>query len=103
MAGSYTTSPGLAAAKDVFEESKEALGTLAAGYGIAYPVGLLSKVLFMQFIPLLLKADMKKERALLCIPGMETEKMQYESKSHLLSGLTIVTAVILFGILVGSV
>ncbi|MFI3228963.1 MAG: hypothetical protein R3Y23_02195 [Bacillota bacterium] len=56
--GRFTTStPGLSAAV-------EATSSLASiGYGIAYPFGVISVVIFVQIMPKLLKTDMDAERA----------------------------------------
>ena len=59
LTGALTSTPGLAAAQ-------EAAGTLAplaaTGYAIAYPFGVVSKVLFVQLVPKMLRADMAAER-----------------------------------------
>lgn len=57
MAGALTTTPGLAAAI-------EATGSnmVSIGYGIAYPFGVISVVLFVQLIPIILKINIKEER-----------------------------------------
>jgi putative transport protein len=56
--GALTSSPGLGAAL-------EAAGgniLVTIGYTIAYPFGVVSVVLFVQFIPVLMKVDISKER-----------------------------------------
>ena len=59
MTGGMTSTPGFSSAM----ESKFANGeVLAAGYGIAYLFGILGKVLFMQMMPKLLRADLEQER-----------------------------------------
>lgn len=57
MAGALTTTPGLAAAI-------EATGSdvVSVGYGIAYPFGVISVVLFVQLMPHILKINIKEER-----------------------------------------
>ena len=57
MAGALTTTPGLAAAI-------EATGSdiVSVGYGIAYPFGVISVVLFVQLMPIILKVNIKEER-----------------------------------------
>ena len=54
--GALTSTPGLAAA---IEATGSDLASI--GYGIAYPIGVLGVVLFVQIIPKLLKADIAKE------------------------------------------
>ncbi len=59
MTGSLTSTPGLAAAIEAAGEQ----GELASiGYGIAYPFGVISVVLFVQLTPRVLKANMDDER-----------------------------------------
>jgi len=55
-AGAMTSTPGLAAAL-------EATGSdlASVGYGVTYPFGVVGVVLFVQFIPRLLKAEMPEE------------------------------------------
>ena len=57
LTGALTTTPGLAA-------GLEATGSdlVSVGYGIAYPFGVISVVLFVQLIPRLLHADLEEER-----------------------------------------
>lgn len=59
MTGALTSTPGLAAAKDVAADEAKC----TAGYGIGYLFGVLGVVLFVQILPRLLRADMDKERA----------------------------------------
>lgn len=57
LTGSLTSTPGLASAL-------EATGSnmVSIGYGIAYPFGVISVVLFIQLMPLILHVDLQKER-----------------------------------------
>ncbi|MDO4197509.1 MAG: hypothetical protein Q4D13_00800 [Erysipelotrichaceae bacterium] len=57
LTGALTTTPGLATAIEVTGSDM-----VSVGYGIAYPFGVISVVLFMQVMPLILKADISKER-----------------------------------------
>ena len=67
MAGAFTTSPGLAAAREAVA-GEAAAASVSAGYGIIYPVGVVCKVLFIQILPRLLHADMAYERTLIGPP-----------------------------------
>lgn len=60
MTGALTSTPGLAAAKEVGTAVQQ--DAAVAGYGIAYLYGVLGVVLFVQIIPKLLKIDIAKER-----------------------------------------
>jgi len=58
MAGALTSTPGFSAAMEVAPDAMK----VTAGYGIGYLFGVLGVVLFVQFIPKLLKVDMTRER-----------------------------------------
>lgn len=60
MAGALTTTPGLAAAIEATQSDMVSLG-----YGIAYPFGVISVVLFVQLMPKLLHVNLETERRLL--------------------------------------
>lgn len=103
LTGAFTTSPGFAAAKEA-AATAEAVGNVAAGYGIVYPVGVVCKVLFIQLIPKLLHADMARERQLIAVP---TQKAASPSQKPLLHvdplGLFSFALAMILGILLGSV
>ena len=67
MAGAFTTSPGLAAAREAVS-GPGAAASVAAGYGIIYPVGVVCKVLFVQILPRVLHVDMDYERSQIQLP-----------------------------------
>ncbi len=69
LSGALTSTPGFSAAKDAADASFESLITL--GHAIAYPMGVVGVVLFVQLLPKFLKSDMNKERELLKIGGAE--------------------------------
>ncbi len=58
MSGALTSTPGLAAAKEVAQNPSLA----SIGYGIAYPFGVIGVVLFVQLMPKILRVDIAKER-----------------------------------------
>lgn len=53
--GALTSTPGLAAAKEITSDAA------ATGYAIAYPFGVIGVVLFVQLVPKLLKANIAEE------------------------------------------
>lgn len=59
MTGALTSTPGLAAAKEVARDADQ----VVAGYGIAYLFGVLGVVLFVQFVPRMLKVNIEEENA----------------------------------------
>ncbi|MDT8861318.1 YidE/YbjL duplication [Alkalihalobacillus sp. MEB130] len=67
MTGALTSTPGLAAA---LQATNDPLASV--GYGIAYPFGVVSVVLFVQLLPRLLKIDLLKD-AQLAIDPAKTE------------------------------
>ncbi|NJP39211.1 aspartate:alanine exchanger family transporter [Alkalicoccus luteus] len=56
MSGALTSTPGLAAAIDATGD-----GAASVGYGIAYPVGVLAVVLFVQLFPKLFRVNLMQE------------------------------------------
>ena len=72
FAGSLTSTPALAAATEAL---KDAGSGTSIGYGIAYPFGVISVVLFVQLLPRLLKYD------------LEAIATQNETESHTDSGV----------------
>ncbi|HOW23957.1 MAG TPA: permease [Sedimentibacter sp.] len=76
LTGALTSTPGLAAAVEAAGEN----GYLASiGYGIAYPFGVVSVVLFVQLIPKILKADMDKEREVLVMAANNKTKLTLDN------------------------
>jgi putative transport protein len=57
FAGSLTSTPALAAALDIASDP----GAVSVGYGIAYPIGAIGVVLFVQFFPRMLRIDLQKK------------------------------------------
>lgn len=53
--GALTSTPGLAAAKEITTDAA------ATGYAIAYPFGVIGVVLFVQLVPKMLKANIQEE------------------------------------------
>lgn len=58
LAGALTSTPGLAAALEATGSESAAIG-----YGVAYPFGVISVVIFVQLMPKLLGLDVASERA----------------------------------------
>lgn len=57
FAGAMTSTPGLAAALEAMGDAPE----VSVGYGIAYPIGVVGVVLFVQLLPRLLRIDLAEE------------------------------------------
>jgi putative transport protein len=58
FAGAMTSTPALAAAQEAFLSHS---AQVAIGYGIAYPIGVVGVVLYVQLLPQLLKIDLARE------------------------------------------
>ena len=101
MTGSFTTSPGFAAAREAVGTA-EAISRVAAGYGVAYPIGVVCKVLAIQLIPRFLHANMEKERALIALPHRQESSDRARRRIEPW-GLLTFSFTIVFGILLGSV
>ncbi len=99
MAGALTTTPGLAAAI-------EATGSdlVSLGYGIAYPFGVISVVVFVQAMPRILHVDIGKARmeyqAVNDLPRQSSQVKLFSCDSRGFFGFSL--AVVL-GILLGKV
>ena len=99
LSGALTTTPGLAAAL-------EATGSdlVSVGYGIAYPFGVISVVLFVQLMPRLLKADMAEERKKLAVKDTPMLERRQERLVKFDSyGLFPFSIAIVLGILIGKI
>ena len=102
LSGALTSTPAFSAAKATV--SPEYMGLVSVGHGIAYIFGVVGKVLFIQLIPRIEKADMKKERALL-LPVVKTEEKKNEKKLFSLdtAGLAPFALTAMLGVLIGQI
>ena len=78
MSGAVTNTPGLGAAQqtyyDVAAVSPGALaGSLASGYAVAYPLGVLGVILVLMIVKAMFRIDLKKEQAALDKDGTSIE------------------------------
>lgn len=99
LAGALTTTPGLAA-------GIEATGSdlVSVGYGIAYPFGVISVVLFVQLMPKLLKIDIEAEKRELKAKGNKLGKIVPENLIRFDSyGLFSFSIAIIIGYLIGQI
>lgn len=102
MTGAFTTSPGFAAAKEAVAGTPELVTRVAVGYGIGYPVGVLTKVLFIQVVPRWIGADMAEERKKIAVPEVQTgDRKQYHRLDPL--GVSAFSLAVVLGILLGSI
>lgn len=104
MTGAYTTSPGFAAAKEAVSGGTSTVEMVAAGYGIAYPIGVIGKVLYTQLMPQLCHADMAVERGKIRVIPSETAELtasNYKKIDPL--GFFSMSLAIVTGILLGSI
>ena len=103
MTGAFTTSPGFAAAKEAVSASADAVSRVAAGYGVAYPVGVICKVLAVQMIPRWVHADMPHERELIALPKKAEAKKAFSGKRLDPWGLMPFALAVVLGVLIGGV
>ena len=101
LSGALTSTPGFSAAKDAADASFESLITL--GHAVAYPMGVVGVVLFVQLLPKFVKADMDKERALLKIGGEEEERDYSKYFKVEDFGFMPFALAVIAGLLVGSI
>ena len=102
-AGALTSTPAFSAAKaSVATEELEQL--VSVGYGIAYIFGVIGVVLFVQIMPKILKADMKKERELLVAASSADSKKQTPNLIELDGfGIAPFAIAAIIGIVVGMI
>ena len=99
LAGALTTTPGLAA-------GIEATGSdlVSVGYGIAYPFGVISVVLFVQAVPRLLHTDLEKEKRELGASGGRQGRLVSENLIRFDTyGLFSFSVAIALGFLIGQI
>lgn len=103
FAGALTSTPAFSAAKaSVATEELEQL--VSVGYGIAYIFGVIGVVLFVQIMPKILKADMKKERELLVAASSADSKKQTPNLIELDGfGIAPFAIAAIIGIVVGMI
>ena len=102
LSGALTSTPAFSAAKATV--APEYMGLVSVGHGIAYIFGVVGKVLFIQLIPRIEKADMEKERALL-LPVASAEEKKDEKKWFSLdaAGLAPFALAAMLGTVVGQI
>ena len=102
LSGALTSTPAFSAAKATV--SSEYMGLVSVGHGIAYIFGVVGKVLFIQLIPRIEKADMEKERALL-LPATNVEEKKNDKKLFSLdsAGLAPFALAAMLGVVIGQI
>lgn len=100
--GAITSTPAFSAAKATIDPNYENL--VSVGHGIAYIFGVVGKVLFIQLIPKLAKANMEEERAKLVV---HSAKVEVKSDKKLFNidhlGLAGFSLAAILGILIGQI
>ena len=102
LSGALTSTPAFSAAKATV--APEYMGLVSVGHGIAYIFGVVGKVLFIQLIPRIERADMEKERALL-LPATKIEEKK-ESKTLFsldAAGLAPFALAAMLGMVIGQI
>lgn len=102
LSGALTSTPAFSAAKATV--SPEYMGLVSVGHGIAYIFGVVGKVLFIQLIPRIEKADLEKERTLL-LPVANAEEKKDGKKLFSLdaAGLAPFALAAMLGVLIGQI
>ncbi len=102
LSGALTSTPAFSAAKATVGEMYEDI--VAVGNGIAYIFGVIGVVLFVQLVPKIVKADMKKEREKLSVAEGEEKK---SAPSNLLEldpfGICAFSVAAILGVIVGMI
>ena len=108
LSGALTSTPAFSAAKDtVTELANDQVGLVVLGQAVAYPFGVIGVVLFVQIMPKLLRADMKKECELITTADSEiTEEKKEEGKKRVAFddfGFAAFGLAVVLGVLLGSI
>lgn len=101
MCGALTSTPGLAAA---LEASGDAIASV--GYGIAYPFGVLGVVLFVQFIPKMIRCNVEEELDLLKSSERPLKVFSIDEKKPIEMdpfGLMMFSLAVVLGVILGGV
>ena len=102
LSGALTSTPAFSAAKATV--TPEYMGLVSVGHGIAYIFGVVGKVLFIQLIPRIERADMEKERALLLPVASATEKKDEKTLFSLdTAGLAPFALAAMLGVVIGQI
>ncbi len=108
LSGALTSTPGFSATKDAVVSSTQELtdklqSIVSVGYGIAYIFGVIGVVLFVQLIPKIVKADMRKERESLIGADTSAKNSKTEKLIEMDSfGIMPFSLAAMIGIVVGS-
>ena len=93
LSGAVTNTPGLGAAQQAYADASGINDpTIALGYAVAYPLGVVGIILSMIFIRYALRVDFKKEDEGLAELSNEqklAEKVSVEFTNHILDGRTV--------------
>ena len=102
LSGALTSTPAFSAAKATV--APEYMGLVSVGHGIAYIFGVVGKVLFIQLIPRIEKADMEQERAKLLPVVTNTEKKNEKKLFSLdAAGLAPFAMAAMLGAVIGQI
>ena len=105
LSGALTSTPGFAAAQGVVEHDAALLNEVTVGHAIGYPFGVISKVLFVQLIPKILKVDMQEEIKKMGVIEADASKEKGLSKLKKLDALGVApfALAIVLGVIVGKI
>ena len=106
LSGALTSTPAFSAAKDtVTELANDQVGLVVLGQAVAYPFGVIGVVLFVQIMPKLLMADMKKECELISTVASDEVHEKKEKKRIIFDdfGFAAFGLAIVFGVLLGAI
>ena len=100
MCGALTSTPGLAAA---LEAGGDAIASV--GYGVAYPFGVLGVVLFVQFIPRVMRCNIHEELEILKLSERKAKPLAPGTKKLIEMdsfGLMMFSLAVAAGVMLGS-
>ncbi len=104
LSGALTTTPGFSAAQDIVRENEFLLSEVTVGHAVGYPFGVVGVVLFVQIVPRLLRADIRKEAALVVAGESRREVVVRDDLLHIDPiGIGAFALAVIGGILLGKI
>lgn len=101
MSGALTSTPAFSAAKATVLEKYRSL--VSVGYGIAYIYGVIAKVLFVQLIPKITKADMEEERRKIAINNLSSRTTDKNLLNLDKNGIGVFALAVFIGAFIGRI
>ena len=104
LSGALTTTPGFAAAQDAANGDAYLINEITVGHAIGYPFGVVGVVLFVQFMPRIVGADLDEEHRKMQIVAGDSKKKSIKDYIRIDPvGLGGFALAIILGIMLGKI